>query len=297
MAYSGDRFTTTNLDAVINEIWAPQVEREWQANLVFANFFTDVSDQYAGGGDNLNISGIYTNQLSAKTKSGGSEVTLQSATMDSVTLSVDTWKEISFIFEDFEAQLVLRNAKVAQEYADQARYILAKALDSAIATALNAGLSASVGSDHDNLTDGIVRDAIEQVDADDIPMEEMAFFMHPTTVWHDLYGEDKYYKYDRSTEILTGNFGPYKRQPKMLYEIPVLKSSIVPKSTEIDNFLAHPKALAFAVVTPGGGVRSQAGYERLKLGTVWISDIIYGIKALRTDAGVVIKSNTSGIVS
>ena len=218
--------------------------------------------------------------------------------MDTVPLTINTWDEISFIFEDFEAQLMLRSAKVAKAYANQAKYILAKALDTAIATALNAGLDSSVGTDHDDLSDGIIREAIEIVDADDIPMEEMAFFFHPTTYWHDLEGVDKYYQYDRSKEVMKGNYGDLGAK-NSLYDIPVLKTSIVPKTAlEVDNFLAHPKSCAFAVVTPGAnGVRSQSAYELLKLGTVWISDIIYGITALRTDAGIVIKANTRNIVS
>lgn len=294
MSYT--RFDTTNLAPIINEIWAPEIEREWQSKLKFANFFKDVSEQYVGGGQVLNVSGIYTNKLQKHTKTGGEEVTLQSADMDGTALTIDSWEEVSFLLDDFEAQLVLQSANVAQEYADQAKYILSRALDEAIATALNAGLTNSVGSSSTDLTDGIIREAIEMVDADDVPMEEMAFFFHPTTYWHDVHGEEKYYKFDRSAEVFNGNFGPLD-VARTLYEIPVMKTTIVPKSSEIDNFLAHPKACAFAVVTPGGGVRSQSKYELLKLGTAWVSDIIYGIKGLRTDAGVVIKSNVGGIVS
>jgi len=269
MSYT--QFSQVNLAAVINEVWVPEIEREWQADLLLGNWLKDVSRMFDGGGDIANISGIYTNQLGANDKTSGSEVTLQSATMDAVTLSIDTWKEISFIFEDLEARLVLRDADTAAEYADQARYILRKAFETAIATALNSGLTSSVGSSSDNLTDGIVREAIETLDASDVDMKKVAFFFHPTTYWHDLQGVTKYYEHMQSDKIWKGNYGAMNPS-QLLYEIPVFKTSIIHKSTEIDNFLIHKSALAHSIVTPGGG-------------------------ALRTDAGVILKSNTGGIVS
>jgi len=289
-------FTQVNLAPIINEVWVPEVQREWQADLLFANWLKDLSGRFAGGGDIANISGIYTNQLSANDKGSGDEVTLQSATGDSVTLTIDTWKEISFIFEDLEAQLVLQDAETAMEYADQARYILRKTFETAIATALNSGITAEVGSSSDNLTDGLVREAIEKLDASDVDMDQVAFFFHPTTYWHDLQGVSKYYQYDQSSKVWKGNYGAMNPS-LLLYDLPVFKTSVVPKSTEINNFLIHKSALAHAIRTPGGGVRSQASYEILKLGTVWVSDLIYGMTALRTDAGVVLTSNTGAIVS
>ena len=45
MAYTA--FSQVNLAAIINEVWSPVIEREWQSKLIFANFMKNVSDQYA----------------------------------------------------------------------------------------------------------------------------------------------------------------------------------------------------------------------------------------------------------
>jgi len=305
MAYGGSWFegttdmgrgSTHHLDSIINEVWAPEIEREWQADLYLADFIKDVSGLYSGGGDIVNISGIYSNQLSANDKSGGSNVTLQAASMGSNTVTIDSWKEVSFIFEDMEAGAVLQDAGTAQEYADQAKYILRKAVDSAVATVLNSGLTTEVGGSGQNVTDGLIRSAIEQLDSADIDMRDMAFFFHPTAYWHDVQGEDKYYDTYTAEKSFQGNFGVMT--PKVgLYGVPAYRTSQVPKSTEVNNFLVSKKAAAIAVVTPGGGVRSQSEYDMQKLGTMWISDAIFGTSSLRTDAGVIITSDTGTVVS
>lgn len=90
-------YTATDLQYIINEIWSPKVEKEWRANLLAADFFTDFSGMMTGGGDTLNITDIFTNQFSANTKSNGEDVTLQSPATGQLTLSVDTWKEVSYL--------------------------------------------------------------------------------------------------------------------------------------------------------------------------------------------------------
>jgi hypothetical protein len=298
---------TTSLAAVINEVWSPQIEREFTPRLTAADFFKNVSDLYAGGGDIVHVPGIYGSaELSVNPKTGGSEYTLQKATMKDDTLTLDTWKEITFIIEKFEQQLMLQSANVGIEYSDQASKKIAKDLDTSIFTALTSGVTTnSVGSGDDNLKDGIMREAIEKLASKDIPTEELAFFINPTAYWHDMMGENKYVQAyvagwpEGKTPVITGNFGNAAGKIQgVLYGIPVYVSTQVPKNSSITNFLAHPSALMYAVRTPGAGmVNSEAWEEKLKGGTVWMSEIMYGVDMLREDLACKIESNVGGIVS
>jgi len=299
-------FSPTDLQYIINEVWAPQVEREFQANLVAAVFFTDLSDLLAGGGDTINITDIFTNQFTAQNKSNASEVTLQSPAQAQIQLTVNTWKEVSFLIEDKEMQQVLQSAKIAQEYADQAKYVIAKALDTSL-MALYSGLSQSVNDTASDVSDGVVRDAIKRVVAADVPLEQLAFFFHPTVVWHDLMGISKYYTAstlggDTESPVVSGKLGGALRSKYrgILYGIPVYETTQVQAdgaNTAYYNLLAHPKTFAYAIQTPGGRIRSQSNYIPENLGTLWTTDIIYGVAELRDETGVVIKSRQTGIVS
>lgn len=306
MAY-GSNMTAANLAAVINEVWSPEIQRETVPLLLAADFFKNVSNLFVGGGKVAHVPGIYGSaaQLEVKEKVGGSEYELQSATMDEDTITIETWKAINFIIEDLEAQLMLQTADVPGEFSDQAAKKIAKDLDSAIFTALTAGVTNSVGSTSGDLTDGIVREAIEIVSSKDVPVDELAFFFNTTTYWHDLMGADKYVQAfvagwpAGQTPVITGNFGNVAGKIKgVLYGIPVYVSTQVPKTSSITNFLAHPSAAMYAVRTPGGNmVRSDAWEEKLKGGTVWRNDIMYGVDGLRGDLACKIVSNVGGIVS
>ncbi len=306
MAYTGDRFSSTNLAALINEVWSPRIEREFTPRLVAADFFKNVSDLYTPGGDIAHVPGIYGSaELSVKTKTGGSEYTLQNATVEDNTLTLDTWKEITFIIEKWEQQLMLQSANVAMEYSDQASKKLAADLDSAIFTVLNSTVTNSVGNESNNLTDGVIREAIEILASKNIPTEELAFFINSTAYWHDMMGDNKYVQAYVAgwpagrTPVITGNFGNAVGQIQgILYGMPVYVSSQVPKTSSITNFLAHPSAVMYAVRTPGNNmVNSESWDEKLKGGTVWMNEIMYGVDELREDTACKILSNVGGIVS
>jgi len=302
-------FTSTDLQYIISEIWAPKVEREWRSNLVAADFFTDLSNMFGGGGDTLNITDIFTNQFSASTKQNATQVTLVSPAQGQIQLAVNTWKEISYLIEDKETQQILRGSDVLDAYASQAKYIIAKALDSSL-MALYSGLSQSVNDTASDVADADIRGAIENVMDDDVPFESVAFFFHPTVIWDDLMGISKYTNVYQAGSLV-GNKGPVttgvlgggklaKAQRGYLYGIPVYETTNVQvdgASSAYYNMLASPKAFAYATQTPGGRIRSQATYLQETLGTLWTTDIIYGVKELRDKAGCVIASRQAGIVS
>lgn len=296
MAYPNS-FTQTDLTAVINQVWSPRIEREFQANMVFGNFFENRSDERAVGGNKINVSGIFTNQLTTANKVNGAAVSAQQKVLDSVTLTIDTWKECSFVFEDLEAQLVLQSANTAMEYQSQARYVTQKAFETAIATALNAGADYAVSDKTSNVTEAVLREAIEILQNQDVPFDTYRFFFHPTTYWGELQAETKFYQYLQSGKILQGGYGN-PQIVQYVYGVPTASTTLCPKSSdEIDNFLATPKSLMYAIATPGGNIRSQAEYKLEYLGNLWVTDIMFGVHVLRPETAVVIKAPAAQFVS
>lgn len=88
-------FSASDLQYLINTVYVPKVEREWQANLLAADFFKDMSGMLSGGGNALSIADVFTNQFTASSKSNATQVTLVSPAQAQISLSINTWKEIS----------------------------------------------------------------------------------------------------------------------------------------------------------------------------------------------------------
>jgi len=213
--------------------------------------------------------------------------------------------EVSYLIEDKEVQQILQSSDALEAYASQAKYHIARSLDTSL-MGLYSGLSQTVSDTATDVTDSIVRQAIESVVNGDVPMEDLAFFFHTTVVWHDLYGIQKYYDASQlginGGPVATGKLGGMlgSKYRGRLYGIPVFETSQVQAdgaSSAFYNLLTHPKTFCYAVMTPGGVIRSQANYWAESLGTLWTTDIIYGVAELRDDSGVVIKSRQSGVVS
>lgn len=304
-------FTSTDLQYTIPEIWSPKIEREFQANLLAADFFTDFSDLLVGGGDTLHVPGIYTNQFTSSAKSNGSEVTLVSPAQTEVQLAVNTWRHVAYLIEDLELKQMLQSARIPSEYASQAAYVIAKDLDSAIFSNY-ISLSQSVNDTLTDVSDADIRTAIESVVDGDVPMDELAFFFHPTVIWHDLMAIAKYTNvYQAGSNAGNGNAGPVttgafggtklsRSMQGILYGIPVYQTTQVTTlgTTSYVNLLAHPKTFMYAVQPLGGGrVRTQADYKLENLGMLWVTDIAYGTGELRDETACLIKSRQTGIVS
>jgi len=73
-AYPTSTMTTTTLDNLIPEIWGEKMNDYYRANLVTANFFTDLSSDIMGGGDIVYVPNITS--MTAHTKSTASPVTV-----------------------------------------------------------------------------------------------------------------------------------------------------------------------------------------------------------------------------
>lgn len=306
MAFPTDTFTgaSGDLDVMIPQIWGERVNDFFKKNLRVASFFTDRSDELAGGGDTIHTPNI--TEMSANTKSAATAVTLNSPTETKVDLVVNTWKEVSFAIEDREAAFVKRSYSLQERYAKNAAYTLADTLEQAI-TALFSGFSTSVGASSTNIADSEIRAAIATLEAANVPMEsnEVAFIMHPNTVWRQLMGIDKF----TLVQNTAGADPVMKGMVGYLYGIPVIASVNVPAESGTSgrlNVLAHRDAIHFATAALGAGgskgsmvgssgIRVQSNYIPDYLSTLTTADVLYGVIENRDNAAVVLKSHYTAV--
>ena len=92
-------FDRDNLEELIPAVWGQRINDYFKATMVAGSFFTDRSDELSGGGDILYTPVIKA--MTVNTKNAQSEVTLQAADQDKVTLTVQTHKEVSFLIEGY----------------------------------------------------------------------------------------------------------------------------------------------------------------------------------------------------
>ncbi len=287
--------SSVSLAVYIPEIWGEKINEFYRAKLVAAPFFTDRSDELAGGGDTLYTPN--TTEFTAAAKALGSTVTLNAPTDTRVTLIVNNWFESSFAIEDNDAAQLKRSYSVMERYAKNCGYAIAKKLDAAI-VALFETFSNSVGSSILNLADSDIRSAFAYLEANNVDSMEAAWFFHPTIFWRQIQRIDKF-----SLAINSPVNDPTAKRPAgYLYGQPVyLTTQIafhVPSgSAGRNNAFAHPDAIHWATSPLGGGgskgamvgsggVRVQSNYIPEYLSTVTTADILYGVIENRDVAGV-----------
>ena len=301
MALGTDHTDATDVAVLTPEIWGERVNEFFRTKNRLASFFTDRSDELVGGGDTLYTPN--TTEMSANSKVNGSEVTLNSNVETKVDLVVNTWEEVSFLIEDKEAAQLKQSYTLQERYAKNAGYTIAKKLETAIA-ALFSGFSTTVGSSATNVADSEIRAAISTLEDTgvDVYGGEVAFILHPNTMWRQVQNIDKF-----SLAVNSPVNDPTAKKPQYtLYGIQVISSSDVPAESGTSgrmNVLAHKDAIHFATASLGlgskgsmvgsAGVRMQSNYVPQYLGTLVTADICYGVIENRDNAAVVLKGHYS----
>ena len=311
MALGTDHVTNTTAATFIPEIWSDEIVAAYQKNLVLANLVKKMS--HAGKkGDTIHIPKPTRGTASAKAAS--SQVTLIAATESEVQISINKHYEYSRLIEDItdvQAQPSLR-----QFYTQDAGYALAKQVDDDL-FALGKSLGDSDGADwvHSNsfyidganglaayavdtvaptdlFTDLAFRDAVQQLDDADVPMDNR-FIVIPPSVRNTVMGIDRYNSSDfvDGRSVMNGQIGS-------LYGVDVYVSSNCPViETAAENTAGGDvKAAIFGhqdafVLAEQLGVRTQTQYKQEYLGDLMTADTLYGVQVVRPESAIVIAVN------
>ena len=300
MPLGTDQVTVTTAATFIPEIWSDEIVAAYKKSLVAANLIKKMSFK-GKKGDAVHIPA--PTRGSASAKAANTQVTLIAATEGERVITINQHWEYSRLIEDIvEAQAL---SSLRQFYTDDAGYALGLQVDTSIirlgrgvqggnaanaayagafsgadgTTAYNAGANTGSGA----LTDAAIRRSIQRLDDQDVPMDGR-FLIVPPSTRNTLMGIARFTEQafvgeaGAANTIRNGEIGN-------VYGIPVFVTSNADAATDGDRIclLAHKD---FAVLVEQMGVRSQTQYKQEYLGTLFTSDMLYGVKELRDNSAV-----------
>ena len=293
--------TTTTAANFIPEIWSDEIVAAYKKNLVLANLVMKMNFK-GKKGDTVHIPA--PTRGSASAKAAETAVTLIAATESEVQVSINKHYEYSRLIEDIVEAQALNSMR--QFYTSDAGYALARQVDTdlvQLGRLANGGStgaqygSAYIGGDGTTtfdytantntgnasaLTDAAIRRTIQRLDDNDTPMDNR-FFLIPPSSRNTLMGLARYTEQafvGNGNAIRTGEIGN-------LYGIPVFTSSNADTTSGSGAarvcLMGHKDSM---VLVEQVGVRSQVQYKQEYLATLFTSDTLYGVAALRSAASV-----------
>jgi N4-gp56 family major capsid protein len=284
----------------VPEIWSDEVIAEYEKNLVLANLVKKMSMK-GKKGDTIHVPSPIRGDASQKVNE--TSVTLIAETEGELIINIDQHFEYSRMIEDITETQALSSLR--RFYTSDAGYALARQTDSALftqGTKLGDGTgadwqhSASIMPDATDgsavpfvgvaptgdFTDVTMRDALQILDDNDVPMTGR-FFVIPPSLCNAIRGIERY----NSTDFVN-NKGTVNGKIGEIYGVDVYVSTNVP--TDIDAvagtraaLLAHRDAYVLAEQI---GVRSQTQYKQEFLSTLYTADRLYGVQCYRPENGV-----------
>ena len=303
MAYPTPAVTVTTAATFIPEIWSDEIIAAYKKNLVLANIVMKMNFK-GKKGDVVHIPAPTRGSASAKAAS--TAVTLIADTETEIKVAINKHFEYSRFIEDIVEAQALNSLR--QFYTADAGYALAKQVDTSLvqlgrafngatvgtndyatATATSKAFIGSDGTTAYNsstsnaaaLTDAAIRRTIQRLDDNDTPMDNR-FFLIPPSSRNTLMGLSRYTEQafvGNGNAIRTGEIGN-------LYGIPVFTSSNADtgagnSTTDRICLMGHKDAM---VLVEQIGIRSQTQYKQDYLATLFTSDTLYGVAALRAAA-------------
>ena len=290
--------TTTTAEKFIPDIWSDEIIAAYKKNLVLANLVMKMNFK-GKKGDTIHIPAPTRGSAAAKVAEAA--VTLIAATESEVLVSINKHYEYSRLIEDIVEAQALNSMR--QFYTADAGYALARQVDTdlvQLGRSANGGTagaaayaSAYIGGDgttayvaasnnESALTDASIRRTIQRLDDNDTPMDNR-FFLIPPSSRNTLMGLARYTEQafvGTGDAIRTGEIGN-------LYGIPVFTSSNADTTSGSNAarvcLMGHKDAM---VLVEQVGVRSQVQYKQEYLATLFTSDTLYGVAALRNAASV-----------
>lgn len=290
MPLGSNHMTTTTGDVFRPEVWSPEVLRATENALVMANLVKRFDSLVTGKGDVINIPNL--SNLSASDKSASTQVTLQSPTETNTQILINKHKESSFLIEDILK--VQANYDLMAEYTSKAGESIARQIDTDLLGEYSNFTNTDVGSYGSDITDAVIVAAIEALDIANAPIEDRSLIVYPTQKTA-LLRSDKFVKadylgqYQSPTVVKTGP--PSRYMWGDIYGVPTYYTKQVPINAatpqQIHNVLFHKEAIALALqLAP----RTQSQYIIEYLSNLTVIDTIYGIKTIRPDFGIEIRS-------
>ena len=302
MALGTNHVTNTTAATFIPELWSDEIIAAYKQNLVMANLVNKMSFK-GKKGDTLHIP--KPTRGSASAKAASTQVTLIAATESEQQVLVNKHYEYSRLIEDItEAQAL---ASLRRFYTDDAGYALAKQVDTDIiqlgravqsgggTAAYNTAVIGGDGStayvaasnNESALTDAGIRTVIQTLDDQDVPMDNR-YLVVPPSARKTLMGLSRFTEQAFVGEIGGGN----TIRNGQIGDVYGTKVFVTTNCDTTSGSGAARVALMFHkdafVLAEQMGVRSQTQYKQEYLGTLFTSDMLYGVAELRDTSAVAI---------
>ena len=298
MALGTNHVTNTTGATFIPELWSDEIIAAYKQNLVMANLVSKMSFK-GKKGDTLHIP--KPTRGAAALKAASTQVTLQAATESEVQVLVNKHYEYSRLIEDITETQAL--ASLRKFYTGDAGYALAKQVDTDLiqlgrgaqggngtiaydkAVIASDGTTLYTGSNEDAITDAGIRKVIQTLDDADVPMDGRCLVL-PPVARNVMMGLARFTEQAFVGETGGGNT-IRNGQIGNVYGVMVYVSTNCETATGDARIgmMFHKDAFVLAEQL---GVRSQTQYKQEYLGTLFTSDMLYGVKELRDEAAVAI---------
>lgn len=295
MALGTNHVALTEAATFIPEVWSDDVIAAYKQNLVMANLVTKINHN-GKKGDTIHIPA--PTRGAATAKAAETQVTLIANTESEITVSIDQHWEYSRLIEDIVEKQALGSMR--RFYTDDAGYALATRVDSSLhalgatlqgGTAYSAAVIGSDGStvftgtNEADLTDAGIRQVIETLDSNDVPMD-YRYLVIPPPQRNVMMGLARF-----TEEAFVGERGMDNtiRNGRIgnVYgvEVYVTNNHASPNANDDACLMFHKDTFVLAEQM---GIRSQAQYKQEYLGSLYTADTLYGVAELRDTAGVAI---------
>ena len=288
--------TKANAGTFIPELWSDEIIAAYKQNLVMANLVSKMSFK-GKKGDTLHIP--KPTRGSAIVKAAATAVTIQQTANTEVLLVIDKHYEYSRMIEDItEAQAL---SSLRKFYTGDAGYALAKQVDTDLlqlgrdsqggdgtiaynkAVIGGDGSTLYTGGNESAITDAGIRKVIQTLDDADVPMDGRVLVL-PPVARNVMMGLARFTEQAFVGEV-GGNNTIRNGEIGNVYGVKVYVSTNCETATGDARIgmMFHKDAF---VLGEQLGVRSQTQYKQEYLGTLFTSDMLYGVKELRDEAAV-----------
>ena len=297
MALGTNHVTNSGAAVFIPELWSDEIIAAYKQNLVMANLVSKMSFK-GKKGDTLHIP--KPTRGAASLKAAESQVTLQAASASEIQVLVNKHYEYSRLIEDITEVQAL--ASLRKFYTGDAGYALAKQVDTDLVllgrgvnggdgtaaydgAIIGSGNTAYTGANAAAISDAGIRAAIQKLDDADVPMDGRVLVL-PPVARNVMMGLARFTEQAFVGEVGGGNT-IRNGEIGNVYGVKVFVTTNADTSTAGDRVGLMFTKDAF-VLAEQMGVRSQTQYKQEYLGTLFTSDMLYGVKELRDEAAVAI---------
>ena len=301
MALGTNHVTNTTGATFIPELWSDEIIAAYKQNLVMANLVSKMSFK-GKKGDTLHIP--KPTRGAASEKAASTQVILQAATETEVQVLVNNHYEYSRLIEDITETQAL--ASLRKFFTGDAGYALAKQVDTDLiqlgrnaqngagaagtiayeyAVIAGDGSTLYTGGNESAITDAGLRKVIQTLDDADVPMDGRCLVL-PPVARNVMMGLARFTEQAFVGEVGGGNT-IRNGEIGNVYGVKVYVSTNCETATGAARIgmMFHKDAFVLAEQL---GVRSQTQYKQEYLGTLFTSDMLYGVKELRDEAAVAI---------